>query len=97
MTKKLQHFGYHEMETARDTFMFPAGVRVRSHEFHYSEWLPGTTQPVQPMYLIQGRAEGFVSSRLIASYQHLHFGSFPEMPARLVQQIGSAKTAGARV
>lgn len=83
MTDRLQNFGYHEFETASDTFLFPKGMRLRSHEFHYSLW-EGEGR-VQPAYFLNGRREGFAGERIVASYQHLHFGHHPGMAVRLAQ------------
>ena len=77
MTERLQNFGYKELETASKTFLFDPGKKLRSHEFHYSIW--DGEGKYAPVYRIGNRAEGFVSERLIASYQHLHFGSDPEI------------------
>ncbi len=77
MTERLQHFGYHELETVAETFLFPAGRKLRSHEFHHSVWDEEGKHP--PVYRIGERLEGFAAPRLIASYQHLHFGFDPEI------------------
>lgn len=84
MTGRLQHFGYHEIETASETFLWRKGKRLRSHEFHYSTW--EHEAGVAPAYRIGERAEGYASPRLVASYQHLHFASDPELPKSWVQQ-----------
>lgn len=75
MTERLQKFGYKELETMNDTFLFPKGKKIRSHEFHYSVW--DGEGKYTPAYRIGDRTEGFATDRLIASYQHLHFGSDP--------------------
>ena len=85
MTERLQNFGYHEFETASDTFLFPKGKRLRSHEFHYSVW--DGEGKVSPAYLLNGRREGFVGERILASYQHLHFGYDSGIALRLVDNL----------
>ncbi len=93
MKDRLQNFGYHESETLRDTFLFPAGRKVRSHEFHYSAWEGGDA--ARAPYRLGERYEGFAEDRLLASYQHLHFGSDPAMVRRLVEKAGRRKTVNA--
>src|SRR3989338_4295407 len=89
MTNQLQHFGYHELETLADTFLFPRGKLLRSHEFHYSTWdYSGTFQAA---YRIGDRPEGFVADRLLASYQHLHFGTDPELVKTLTAHFEKLK------
>ena len=85
MTGKLQHFGYHEMTGVCDSFLFQKGQKLRSHEFHYSIWENSGLE--SPVYKIGERLEGWAQDRLVASYQHLHFGTDPEMAKRLVASI----------
>ena len=85
MTDRLQNFGYHEFETASDTFLFPKGKRLRSHEFHYSVW--DGEGKVSPAYVLNGRLEGFAGERIVASYQHVHFGYDPAIAVRLVENL----------
>ena len=89
MTDRLQHFGYHELETLSDTFLFKAGKRLRSHEFHYSAWDSGNS--FQAAYRIGERTEGFVCDRLLASYQHLHFASDPDLMKTLASHFNRTK------
>ena len=84
MTKRLQNFGYHEIECSASTFLFSKGAKLRSHEFHYSIWDTGAEDFLRP-YSIQGREEGFYNGHLLASYQHLHFGQDPSLARNFVQ------------
>ena len=84
MTNQLQHFGYHELTAEADTFLFPEGMKLRSHEFHYSTW-EGAGEN-QAAYRIGERREGIVLPRLLASYQHLHFGFDPALAKNLVRK-----------
>lgn len=82
MTSRLQNFGYHEIGTRFSTFLFREGEKLRSHEFHYSTWeIHG--DPSSP-YQIQGRLEGYYDGRILASYQHLHFGQDPNLAQNFV-------------
>ena len=89
MTGRLQNFGYQEPVVLKDTFLFSAGTKLRSHEFHYSVW--DCPVEVQPAYRMGERLDGFIAERLLAGYQHLHFGSDPELAKRLVENCSSGK------
>ncbi len=95
MTGRLQHFGYHEIETLRNTFFFPAARRLRSHEFHYSLWeVP--SKDFSEAYQISDRRDGFYDGRLLASYQHLHFGQDVELARRFVKAVFSSSLRARR-
>jgi cobyrinic acid a,c-diamide synthase len=85
MASRLQNFGYHEIEAAPGNFILPAGTKIRSHEFHHSVWDGEGLHA--PAYKIGERLEGFVKQRLVASYQHLHFGSIPNLAASIIHTI----------
>ncbi len=95
MAGKLQNFGYHELTALRDTFLFPKGTKLRSHEFHYSIWQDGRSDGA--VYRIEERLEGFCAPGLVASYQHLHFGSNPELTGRLVRACEIFSTQSKKV
>ncbi len=90
MTDQLQSFGYKEMVTQADTFLFRRGEHLKSHEFHYSKWTATQSNFDRP-YQIQERSDGFCSESVLASYQHLHFGSDPSLAIRFVESILEAK------
>lgn len=85
MAERLQRFGYHDLETCADTFLFPAGQKLRSHEFHYSVWETAAL-PAGAPYLLDGRAEGYYDGQVFASYQHIHFGQDPELASRFTKE-----------
>lgn len=91
MTGRLQHFGYHEIEALTTTFLFPAGQRLRSHEFHYSTWeVP--SKNFSRSYQIADRRDGFYEDRLLASYQHLHFGQDGQLARNFVGAFAEKST-----
>lgn len=94
MKSRLQNFGYHEIESQLSTFLFPAGRKLRSHEFHYSEW-EGAPEPTAP-YQIRERREGYYDGRILASYQHLHFGQDRELARNFVLAAAERAHASCR-
>lgn len=91
MTGRLQHFGYHEIEALTTTFLFPAGKRLRSHEFHYSTW-EAPSEDFSRSYQIADRQDGFYEDRLLASYQHLHFGQDTQLARNFVRASAEKPT-----
>lgn len=90
MTERLQHFGYHEIETRIPTFLFGPGRKLRSHEFHYSVWETDSKDFSEP-YGVGERGEGFYNGRILASYQHLHFGQSADLARRFVESAEEAR------
>jgi cobyrinic acid a,c-diamide synthase len=89
MLQRLKALGYREVTLAADTLLGPAGLRVRGHEFHYSEIVGecGETALVYDLTPRPGtppRKEGFQVGQVLASYVHLHFGSNPEVARQFV-------------
>jgi len=100
MLRRRKALGYTEVELLRPCLLGPAGLRLRGHEFHYSEIAPaemegefsmaGRDAPEQ-VYLLRGkragetRREGYLAGSVLASYIHLHWGSAPEAAASFVQ------------
>jgi cobyrinic acid a,c-diamide synthase len=78
MTPRLT-LGYREATALTDHPVWPAGTRVRGHEFHRSKVTPegGAWEHGK------GR-EGHVRSLVHASYLHTHWAATPEVAGRLV-------------
>jgi cobyrinic acid a,c-diamide synthase len=87
--------GYREAVAAADSTLFPAGCRVRGHEFHRTVVAP-PGGPV-PAWNWRGPAgavtEGFVSSSVHASYLHLHWAGVPGIADRFVAACVAARAA----
>ena len=82
MRPALQSLGYREITLGADTIIGPAGQRLRGHEFHYSTMIQGSELPDNAYRAtardgVHKQAPGFVQSRCLGSYIHLHFGSNP--------------------
>lgn len=95
LTEELQSFGYKKIETRSDTFLFPKGLALKSHEYHYSRWIPNGLDFECP-YDIGGKKEGYWSPPILASYQHLHFGTCPSLAANFVKSARTNKYPHAR-
>lgn len=93
--------GYREVETVKPCLFGDAGLKLRGHEFHYSEWQ--NTVSDQAVYLVSSRnngnttcLDGHACGCLLASYIHLHFGQNSSLAHRFVQtchqwQLGESK------
>jgi cobyrinic acid a,c-diamide synthase len=75
--------GYRRARPCTDTPVARAGTELRGHEFHYS-----TLEPAGDALVMSGRngeaRAGFASSRLLASYLHLHLAADPTIAERFV-------------
>jgi cobyrinic acid a,c-diamide synthase len=83
--------GYTEVLLREACLLGEPGLRLRGHEFHYSEIVESVpTAPWTSAYELQGRSgrpavmEGYRLGSILASYVHLHFGSAPEAAANFV-------------
>lgn len=80
MTKRLQHFGYVQVED-------DAGDRFPAHEFHHAVAEP--SGPVEQVYTVQKAGDpkrtwkcGYARGRTLATFAHAHFLSYPELVGR---------------
>ena len=96
MLPKRKALGYMDVSLIQSCCLGPAGLRVRGHEFHYSEIDPEGCPPARAFLRRKRRdpltmPRGFLSHNVIASYMHLHFASAPQIPANLVQACLNAR------
>jgi cobyrinic acid a,c-diamide synthase len=77
--------GYRTVEALSDGPMLNRGEIVRGHEFHWSV-LKNKTNGNSAYRILEkgGYNEGFQKANLLASYIHLHLGSWPLMAPRFV-------------
>jgi cobyrinic acid a,c-diamide synthase len=80
------YLGYREAKVLRPTLLAPAGDCLRGHEFHRSRSSPPCPSPVYA-WGSPPQQEGWANERLHASYLHLHWGSRPDLAARLLQNF----------
>jgi cobyrinic acid a,c-diamide synthase len=79
--------GYREAVAVADSALAQEGTRVRGHEFHRTELLPGAGEtPAWGLVRPDRRPEGFVQGNVHASYLHVHWAAAPHMAARFVER-----------
>lgn len=93
MLKRRKALGYTEVVLRRPCLLGEAGLRLRGHEFHYSEIVEAGDAPgFDPVYELRARKfensrlEGYSVGSVLASYIHLHWGSAPAAPAAFVNR-----------
>ena len=90
MFTRLKALGYREITLSRNTVIGNAGLTIRGHEFHYSE-LTSLSQDVATVFSITDRSgmdktsEGYLINHTLGSYNHLHFGSQPDVARCFVE------------
>ena len=90
MFTRLKSLGYREITFAKDTVLGKRGQTIRGHEFHYSE-LTEFSEDVETVYQVSARTgmnitkEGYMVNCTLGSYNHLHFGSCPEVAKQFVE------------
>ena len=79
MTPRRRALGYREITVASGNPFFPAGLRLRGHEFHYSEMVEGVPNAthVRRTLTVQDSHhspcdEGFTIKRTLGTYTHVH-------------------------
>jgi cobyrinic acid a,c-diamide synthase len=77
--------GYREAVAQVPSALWPAGARVRGHEFHYSAVEGDGDAAWQLTARGRTRPEGFVSGGVHASYLHVHWAAFPQAARRLAE------------
>ena len=78
--------GYRTVQALSDGPLLQRGEMVRGHEFHWSV-LESGAEAANAYHILEqgGRREGFQVKKLLASYIHIHMGSFSPMAARFVE------------
>ncbi|MBU0987379.1 MAG: cobyrinate a,c-diamide synthase, partial [Proteobacteria bacterium] len=90
MSGRLKSMGYREITLTKDTVIGESGQTARGHEFHYSE-LTEISEDIETVYQVTPRMgvhttkEGYIQNRTLGSYNHLHFGSCPEVAGQFVK------------
>ncbi len=95
MLARRKALGYREVELVGDSILGPQGTVARGHEFHYSE-MEEMPKGVERLYRVRKNgaligAEGYRYRNCLASYIHLHFGSYPEIAGAFVKKCSKFK------
>jgi cobyrinic acid a,c-diamide synthase len=91
MQEKLQALSYTEVEQDSATFLGPAGLRFRAHQFRYS--LLQEEENMAKVWRLRGKrssmvtVEGYAQGRILASYAHGHWASNPAIAENFVQSL----------
>jgi cobyrinic acid a,c-diamide synthase len=91
MGKQLK-LGYYQATTLQETPLLPKDKTIFGHQFHRSELTIESKNPVYQMKRYgknkgnETITEGWSLVNLHASYLHLHWGNYPEIPTRFLQQ-----------
>ncbi len=85
MSKKLARMGYVELEFNQDTILGSKGLRIRGHEFHWSEIKSELNSPAYQVLHPETRTEGYSNGNVLASYIHLHFGTDSNLARNFVK------------
>lgn len=80
MTKKLNHFGYVELEATKSNCISEKGSSIKAHEFHYSKEFIKNEICLQSVKKRKGKEDtkwesGYCYKNVTACYPHIHFWS----------------------
>ncbi|WP_432558684.1 cobyrinate a,c-diamide synthase [Granulicoccus sp. GXG6511] len=81
--------GYRTGIAPIDSVVAVAGTRVKGHEFHRTRLSPAAG--AAPAWLLDGRADGFASASLHASYLHVHWAGFPDIASRFAAAAAACR------
>jgi cobyrinic acid a,c-diamide synthase len=95
MLKRLDGFGYTEVELQNDCLLGQRGARLRGHSFHYSRVT--RVGKIERSYRTRNlltqteNHEGYALGNVLASYIHLSLAAHPEAAAHFVRSCRDAK------
>lgn len=90
MGKGYSALGYVDVLVEKGNPLFPQGTKLKGHRFHYSYIKAKDYEPLLTYRLQRKGAEekeGYVYKNLLASYVHVHFGSNPNIVAKVIEKI----------
>jgi len=80
--QKPQGHGYVEVEVTGQNPLFPIGLTMRGHEFHYSRLSQSTglkfAYGMRRGHGVDGKVDAIVYKNVLASYTHLHASGVPQ-------------------
>jgi cobyrinic acid a,c-diamide synthase len=95
MTDRLT-LGYRDAVAATGHPVWPAGTRVRGHEFHYSATGPAGPPAWRLHARGRTRDEGHGAGLVHASYLHTHWAATPDVAVRLTAAAAAHAPRAAR-
>lgn len=98
MTKKLQRFGYVDVELGDDSIIGPKGLQIKAHEFHRSE-LTTLDEDVTCYNVQKDRGKGNVNhwkcgysyKNFLGAYAHIHFYNNLDVPKNFLASCKKIK------
>jgi cobyrinic acid a,c-diamide synthase len=87
--------GYREIITVRETIMGSAGMRLRGHEFHWSQLVDPLSRE-HAAYELEGREntwEGYADATILASYVHVPLAANPHVMKNLLHNCLALREA----
>jgi len=95
LSGKPKGHGYTDVAVDSDTPFFPAGTRLRGHEFHYSSVAPDCAGSLPTAFTLErgtgvwNRRDGVVYKNVLAAYTHLHALGSPEWVDGMIRAAGN--------
>ena len=99
MCPQPQGHGYVEVEVVRKNPLFPVGLRLRGHQFHYSRLVK--TDGLDFAYKVygsqraDGQLDGIVHNKILATYTHLHALGVPQWAKAFISLASREKRPSA--
>jgi cobyrinic acid a,c-diamide synthase len=98
MTKRLQRFGYVDVELNKDVVIGEKGWALKGHEFHRSivtgineEKYAYNVRKIRDGKLLKEWKCGATKNNVLGAYAHIHFYSCLDMPAYFIEQCKTYK------
>lgn len=103
MTSKRKALGYREAVATANCPMLGEGLKLRGHEYHYSELTKSPPPAIKRAFKLgpgggggsgSTDGDGYLYKNTLAAYTHLHFASNIEFASGFVEMCSGVKSAG---
>ena len=99
MCQQTQGHGYVEVEVVRENPLFPVGLTLRGHQFHYSKLTKSDglrfAYKMRRGRGIDGQSDGILHNNVFATYTHLHALGVPQWAEALVSLASRERSLSA--
>lgn len=89
MGKRLQSFGYQEINTMNKNILSKPGDKIKGHSFHWS-YLSGVPKGIRQVFTMRHKSsvinDGYVSNKTLANYAHIHFAADTRWAENFIQE-----------